>query len=133
MADKKTTQKVQDAKREALITGLLTYSTVKQASKAAKVSERTAYRWLKEPDFVEDYRQARRQVFTHSLGRLQKLTVKAIENLEKILDDTQECARTKVTAARTVLENAVRAVELEDFDVRIEKIEKLLETRIHHD
>ncbi len=46
--------------QERAIIALLNEQTVGRAAAAAKVGQRTLYRWLREPEFSRAYRQARR-------------------------------------------------------------------------
>jgi transposase-like protein len=49
-------------KKEAAIAALLEQRNVQEAARAAGISKQTLYRWLKMPEFVEEYRRACRIV-----------------------------------------------------------------------
>ncbi|MGW8182080.1 MAG: hypothetical protein ACWGQW_25405, partial [bacterium] len=66
---------------------------------------------------------ARRRVVQHAISRLQKVSSEAVDTLREIMTDPDKPATSRVTAARTILEMAVKAVELEDLEVRIEELE----------
>jgi hypothetical protein len=59
------------SRREAAIEALLTCATIKDAAVKVGFTDRTLRSWLKEPEFLAQYRAARRQVFDAALGRLQ--------------------------------------------------------------
>jgi hypothetical protein len=52
--------------KEKAISALLNHATIQEAALATEVGESTLRRWLKEPDFLAEYRAARRQVFQHA-------------------------------------------------------------------
>jgi hypothetical protein len=70
-----------DHKKEALIAGLLTEATIAAAAAKAGVSEATATRWLRLPEFRAAYRRARRELVEHAVGRIQAATGQAVETL----------------------------------------------------
>jgi len=47
--------------------------------------------------------------------------------LRDVMNDTESPASARVSAARAILEIAVKAVELEDLEARIEELERLLQ------
>ncbi len=54
---------------------------------------------------------------------MQQATGEAVETLRQVMQDPEAPARAKVSAARTILETAVKAVELEDLEERIAYLE----------
>ena len=110
-------------RQEAFIATLLNCATIAQAARTAGIAEVTAGRWLKEPSFQEAYRTARRHVVQHAVARVQQATCTAVETLEAIMQDPEAPASARVSAAKAVLETAIRAIELEDLEVRIVALE----------
>jgi len=112
--------------QELAISGLLERPTIAEAATFAGIGEATIYRWLRsDTAFQEAYRQARRAVLHHATTRLQKVCAKAVDTLEAVLTDSSSPAPARVTAAKAILELAYRAVELEDLDERISRLEAL--------
>lgn len=116
-------------KQEQAIAALLNCPTVEQAAKAVGIGEVTLWRWLQLPDFQEKYREAKRQAVAQAVARLQQVTTQAVDTLEAIMIDTEAPASSRVTAAKTVLEMAIKGVELEDLSARIEALEKTIEEK----
>ncbi len=114
-------------KYEAFIAALLTEATIAEAAKKAGISEATALRWLKLPDVQTAYRAARREVVQHALASIQRATSEAVEALQRNLHATTGAVQ--VSAARALLEYAVRAVEIDDLGERVERIEEALEAQ----
>jgi hypothetical protein len=113
--------------QEKFLLALLSEKTVLDAARKAGIGETTAHRYLKVPAFKAAFRAARREVVEHALARLQQLTVKGVEALERAV----ECGHTgtEVRAADIVLERAVAAVEWMDFETRLARVEEQLKAR----
>lgn len=114
-------------KEDIALAALISEPTLGEAAKKAGISEATLWRWLQDPIFQEKYRAARRQAVSHAITQLQRSSTQAVETLHSVMTDTETPAATRVTAAKTILEMAVKAVELEDLAVRIEALEKAAE------
>ena len=59
-------------KQEQAIAALLSEATVGTAAEKAGVGEVTLYRWLKLPDFLGAYREARREVVEKAVAQMQQ-------------------------------------------------------------
>ncbi len=114
-------------KEEAAISALLTESGIAAAAKKAGVGESTLRRWLQDTDFAERCRSARRQVLEQSTARLQSATVDAVNALRAIVSSQDSPPSTRVSAARTILDMAYRAVEVGELSERLYSIETTLE------
>jgi hypothetical protein len=110
-------------KQEALISALLTAPRLADAAQTAGIGEVTAWRWLKDATFQAAYREARRAVVQHAIVQVQHATGEAVETLRSVMQDTEAPASAKVSAAKTILETSVKAVELEDLEARIMALE----------
>jgi hypothetical protein len=107
---------------EVAIAALLAEPTVVLAAEKVGIGESTLLRWLQEPSFKARYREARRQVVEAAIGRLQTVTTKAVDALERNLG----CGipAVEVGAAKAILDQAVKGVELVDLAERIEALEQ---------
>lgn len=102
--------------------GLLSTRTIADAASSAGVSSRTLERWLAENDeFVAEYRAARRRVVEGAVSCLQEATTEAVDTLKRNL--TCGSPSTEVRAASTILDQAVRAVEIYDLETRLAALE----------
>jgi len=112
-----------NAQRRA-IPALLSSNTLIEAARQARVGERTLRRWVTEnPDFQREFNRARREVVNHSVTRLQRLTTKAADCLEHMLDDQTTPASARVSVVKTVFDYAFKGIEVEDFMVRLAVID----------
>ena len=107
-------------KDRALI-ALLERNSIRDAAKACRLSEETIYRYSRDPDFVRDYREARRQTEENAISKLQAATGEAVETLERNLHC--ENPAVEIRTAQIILENAIKGVELIDVLERLERLE----------
>ncbi len=103
---------------------LLLHPTREEAAAAAGISGVTLWRWMQEPEFAEAYRKARRQAVQQAIGRIQQVCSEAVATLKTIMEDSEAPASARVSAAKTVLETAIKAVELEDLEARLSILEE---------
>lgn len=117
-------------KQEAAIIALLNMPTIAGAAKRAGISEATLWRWLQMESFQQRYQEAKSQAFGAALGRLQQATGEAVEVLREVAaDPIFSTPSSRVSAARAILELAIKVKEAEDLEARIVQIEKMLQKR----
>src|SRR4051812_47755061 len=100
------------AKQHKAIAALMSSSTIAKAAAVVGVNERTIYTWLEDADFDAAYRVARVEAVQQAIALLQKGSSTAVGVLLNLLSTGTPTV--KLGAARTVLEMAFKAVELED-------------------
>ena len=110
----------QTNKAKALI-ALLNTKSIRDAAKASRLSEETLYRYLREPDFIRDYREARRQSVENAISILQQSTTDAAETLTRNLHC--ENPAVEIRTAQIILETAIKGIETLDILERLEKLE----------
>lgn len=114
-------------KQQKAIMALLTEPTITQAAERSGVGETTLYRWMKEEEFDQAFRDARKKAFSQTISRLQQTTTNAVQTLEAVMGDEKAPASSRVTAAKTVIEMAFKAYELEDMAAKVEEIQRYIE------
>lgn len=102
-------------KQQALLSAMLLGMSAEQAAKEAKVSERTAYRWVKEPAFKDALAKAQQELFIDQLKLLKTGVKHAINALERNMQATMP-PNVQVQAARAWLENVGAAKYLQADD-----------------
>ena len=110
-------------KKELAIAALLTHRSVEDAARAVDLTANTLLKWLKFPDFVKEYRTARREVVTQSVARLQQATGAAGTVMLKLMTDPNVPAAVRLRAAECVFDRAIKGVELEDIEARVAALE----------
>jgi hypothetical protein len=114
-------------KKEQAIAALLTQRTTEDAARSAGVGPATLLRWMKEPEFETEYRNARRSAFGQSIARLQHASGAAVSTLLKLMLDQNVPASTRARCADSVLSHTAKAIELEDIEARLSDLERATE------
>jgi len=109
-------------KQEQAIGALLSEQTLGAAADQAGISEATVRRWLKQPEFLSAYREARRQVVEKSIAQLQQSSWAASTTLIRLLASGSDSIRLR--AAQTILDQANKGLELIDFEERLTALEQ---------
>ena len=91
------------------------------------MSERTLFRFLSDQTFKLHYRQARAEIVEHAIVQLQRDCATAAKTLREVCQSSEAAASARVAAAKTILDGAVKAVELQDMAARLERLEELLD------
>jgi hypothetical protein len=110
------------------IAAILSRSTVEDAAKVAGIGRATAWRWLKDPAVQARLREARKDAMNAAMVRLQEAAAGAVDCLCEVQQDG-ESESARVSAARCILEQALRAAELGDLEERLAKLETIAQTR----
>ena len=118
-------------KLEGFIAAMLAQPTVEAAAKAAGISYVAAWRWMKDEAVIARYRAARRDAMQHALARLEQAASGAVECLAEV-QSKGESESARVSAARTILETALKVVELNDIQERLAELERLAKGGLKH-
>lgn len=111
-------------KQERFAVALMSTSTIIEAYTMAKITNSTAHKYLNDPDFSAYYMQLRREAMAQATNKLQQSAILAIETLKNVMEDAENSTSSaRVQAARVVLENAYRGLEIDDIQHRIEQLE----------
>ena len=110
-------------KAEQFIAALLTEPTVEAAAKKAGIGDVTAWRWMKDRAFADQYREARREAMRHTTARLQGAALESVDALREI-QRSGESESARVSAARTILEQALKAADPEGVQQRLDALEQ---------
>ena len=117
-----------NAKHEKFILALMSTSTIEDAAKLAKIARGTAFQYLRDPEFNEAYLTFRRETMQPVTANLQRVSHKALATLEEVIEDQAAPTSSRVQAARAILDNAYKGLELDDLIQRLAKIEERLDS-----
>ena len=112
-------------KQECAIAALLVAPSVTAAAQQIGVNENTLLRWLKDAAFQSAYRDARRAVVQHAIAQVQQATGEAVETLRNVMQDPAAPASARVSAAKAMLETALKGIDIDDLEVRLAALEAL--------
>ncbi len=113
-----------DQKMEQAIAALLSHGSIEAAASAVGINANTLLRWMKEPEFDAALREARRIALSRAIGRMQDASGAAAATVLKIMLDPKVPAGIRLRAAEAVLEQAIKATEMEDLEDRVAELER---------
>ncbi|MBN2455959.1 MAG: hypothetical protein JXB29_05400 [Sedimentisphaerales bacterium] len=112
------------ARQLKAIPAIVSSPTYTEGVRKAKVSRKTFYQWLKQPEFKAELDRQRDEVAAEAFGVLSQSLTQAVETLVGLLDNKDD--RLKRLTAKDVIDFIIRHKENEDLDKRLTEIEKLL-------
>lgn len=109
-------------KQEQAIAALIEHGTAKMAAEAVGVHRHTLTKWQRLTAFQHAYREVRRAIVEASLARTQNLAIQAVATLERNMSSGVPAV--EVSAARAIIEHAVKGIELIDVIERVDELEQ---------
>ena len=97
-----------------------------EAAQAAGIGESTLREYLKDPEFLERYREAFGNLVQDATRQAQHSLSLAISTLTEIMGNTDEQATARIQAARSTLEYALKLTEQTDIFERLNALESSL-------
>jgi hypothetical protein len=116
-------------KQQRAIEALLSEPTTKAAAEKAKVSEATLHRWLNDPAFSVAHKEARGRLLETTLTALQSASVEAVACLRNVVNDKGAPTTARVSAARNVLDFALKAHDVLEVEERLMVLEARLDAQ----
>jgi hypothetical protein len=110
------------AKMRAAIMAVLTARSLAVAAAQVGIAERTLTGWLQDADFQRELRATQRRLLERGLGQLQALIGDAVATLRDCLSADRPADR--IRAAGTVLDAAMRGVQLLDLVEQVKALEE---------
>lgn len=114
------------AQRRTLAALLVARNPV-EAAQVAKVSERSVWRWLKEPTFAAALRDMERNAIEQATRRLTNGTATALDVILAVMQDEDAAPGPRLRAATAWLDYHLRYRELTDFADRLAALEERME------
>jgi transposase-like protein len=97
-------------KKEEAIAALLSQRNVEEAARAIGINANTLLRWLRIPEFRDEYHKARREVVSQAIARLQQATGAAGMTILKLMTDQSVPAAVRLRAAECVYGLAIKGI-----------------------
>ncbi|MGX7328056.1 phage replication protein [Enterococcus bulliens] len=110
-------------RQDRFLKALLESSSVDEAAKKAKITRATGYKYLRDKQFMKEYRTLRNDAMQQVATRLQQASVEAVNVLKEVMNDKEAPHASRVSSAKNILDVAYRAFESDDLAVRMEKVE----------
>ncbi len=112
------------SKQVRAIEALLACDTLGKACEVAKISRTTMYRYLKDPVFDKEFKTTKKQMVNRAILRLQQTCGDASRALAEICRDRDAPPSSRVSAAREIIHNTLKAIELEEIEDRLQSLEE---------
>ena len=109
--------------KQRALQALLTQPTKKDAAKEAGVSARTLTEYLADAEFQQEYKRAFADLVTDATRQAQKALSPAITLLLNVVNDENETAGNRISAARSILEYGLKLTEFNDILQDLEALE----------
>jgi hypothetical protein len=106
----------------------LSSPTVETAAAAARISCAPAYRWLGETDIQPRIAEARRGALNRAIAQLRHAAAEAVDRLRQMQREGESEAD-RMSAARCIIEQALRAAEPGDIEERLSRLEQIAKGR----
>ena len=106
---------------EKALNALIATNTVKDAAKQCGLSEQTLFRYLKDTEFLAEFRSRGRALYDASTARIAQSTERAVYTLRRNLDCKRPAAENR--AAQILLENATKRIDTDEILKRLEALE----------
>jgi len=113
-------------KKEAAIAALLTEKNQAEAARVVGIDLSTLKRWLRLPEFIQEYRRARWEGVEQAYARVQQNTPAAASVLLKLMVESTTPASSRIRAALGIFGLAREALDL-DIETRVAELEKNIE------
>lgn len=112
---------------ESVISALLMSPTLDAAAQQCGLSVRQLYERRQNADFVRKLTEAQAEALASTTRFLQSATATAARVLLDIAESTGRPAQVRISAARTILEQAAKYTEAVDVQARLEALERYAE------
>lgn len=113
-------------KQTAFLQAMLKESTVSKAAEAAGISRETAYRYLKDADFVAELNKLRTECLNDTVRFLQGKLTLCSEQLIRIIESEDAADQVKINAINMVFANFRTMFETAEVTARLEQIEQYM-------
>lgn len=114
-------------KQHKFLVAMLEETSIADAIERAGITRTTAFKYLNDPEFKEEFRNARQEIINGITNRLWKLDSKAIDTLDKNLTNEAGTPFTRSGTAKIILDFIYRSHELDNITERLDEMEQLLE------
>lgn len=115
------------SKKDQAITALITTTSIKAAAARVGVNEKTIRRWLDDPEFAHKVNQAQIEVMQGTIRGVINAGNRAVETLLNIMGSDEYPASARVSAAKAVINNNTKILELQTVQQTLEEFESAIE------
>lgn len=110
-------------KQARALQALLTCPTQAAAAQAAGIGLTTLKRYLNDDEFQREYRKAVSGLVAEAATQAKQSLSPALSTLREVMQDTDQNAQARISAARSVLEYGLKLTEQSDILARLDELE----------
>ena len=114
-------------RQQKALAALLTSPSKAAAAKAAGIAPRTLRDYLADPEFQAAYRDAFGNMVEDATRQAQQAISPALSTLREIVEDREEDAQARISAARAILSHGIKLTETTDILNRLAELETAIE------
>lgn len=114
-------------RQQKALAALLTSPSKAAAAKAAGIAPRTLRDYLASPEFQAAYRDAFGNMVEDATRQAQQAISPALSTLREIVEDREEDAQARISAARAILSHGIKLTETTDILNRLQELETAME------
>ena len=114
---------------ETILSALISAGSIRGAAKRANISEGTVRNRLSDPDFRAEFDKLRGELLQEAAQGLTARLESATATMAEIMEDGQNPASVRVSAADAVLRHALRYLEAADILRRLDALEAAQEEK----
>ena len=109
-------------KQEQLLMAMLSEPSFEEAVRKAGIARTTAFRYKKDPVFMDEFRKLKKEMIETTTAKLQLASNTAVQSLFEV-SQSSKSDLARVQASKTILEFAYKGYELEDLAERLRRLE----------
>ena len=114
-------------RQQKALAALLTSPSKAAAAKAAGIAPRTLRDYLADPEFQAAYRDAFGNMVEDATRQAPQAISPAMSTLREIVEDREEDAQARISAARAILSHGLKLIETTDILNRLQELETAME------
>lgn len=114
-------------RQQKALAALLTSPSKAAAAKAAGIAPRTLRDYLADAEFQAAYRDAFGNMVEDATRQAQQAISPALSTLREIVEDREEDAQARISAARAILSHGLKLIETTDILNRLQELETAME------
>ena len=114
-------------RQQKALAALLTSPSKAAAAKAAGISPRTLRDYLSDQSFQAAYRDAFGNMVEDATRQAQQAISPALSTLREIVEDREEDAQARISAARAIWSHGLKLIETTDILNRLQELETAME------
>ena len=114
-------------RQQKALAALLTSPSKAAAAKAAGIAPRTLRDYLADPEFQAAYRDAFGNMVEDATRQAQQAISPALSTLREVVEDREEDAQARISAARAILSHGLKLIETTDILNRLQELETAME------